>query len=182
MKKYRFYLILMLAGALCIGTSCSDSDGDDELNKWMVANQVALNAIKANPEYKEIKSGGNEASIYRKILKQGDGTDSIYYTSTVTCYYRGWFVAEYPAYGIENGTVFDRQLFDDGAAGSFQAGGVIGGWKTALQHMVKGDKWEVWIPYQLAYGRNGQSSDRGYSIPGYSTLVFEIEVVTVDGK
>jgi FKBP-type peptidyl-prolyl cis-trans isomerase len=47
--------------------------------------------------------------------------------------------------------------------------------------MVKGDKWEIWVPYQLAYGRTG-SSDSDNTIPGYSTLVYEIEIVSVDGK
>jgi FKBP-type peptidyl-prolyl cis-trans isomerase len=42
--------------------------------------------------------------------------------------------------------------------------------------MVKGDKWEVVIPYHLAYGEKGNSS-----IPGYSTLAFEIEVMNVVG-
>ena len=41
--------------------------------------------------------------------------------------------------------------------------------------MVEGDKYEVWIPQQLAYGANGSGS-----IPGYSTLIFEIELVSVD--
>lgn len=37
------------------------------------------------------------------------------------------------------------------------------------------DKYEVWIPQQLAYG----ASDNG-DIPAYSTLIFEIELVSVD--
>lgn len=49
------------------------------------------------------------------------------------------------------------------------------GWTVALQHMVEGDKYEVWIPQQLAYG----ASDNG-DIPAYSTLIFEIELVSVD--
>lgn len=52
---------------------------------------------------------------------------------------------------------------------------VISGWTVALQHMVEGDKYEVWIPQQLAYG----ASDNG-DIPAYSTLIFEIELVSVD--
>lgn len=40
---------------------------------------------------------------------------------------------------------------------------------------LKGDKYEVWIPQQLAYG----ASDNG-DIPAYSTLIFEIELVSVD--
>ena len=54
-------------------------------------------------------------------------------------------------------------------------GSVISGWTVALQHMVEGDKYEVWIPQQLAYG----ASDNG-DIPAYSTLIFEIELVSVD--
>jgi peptidylprolyl isomerase/FKBP-type peptidyl-prolyl cis-trans isomerase FklB len=180
MKKYGLYFI-MIAATTFVATSCS-SDDDNHLDEWMLANQQAFNAIKTNPEYREIKSPGNEGSIYYKVLQSGEGTDSIYYTSTVSCYYKGWFAADYPqeSSNIKKGTVFDRKLFDDGAPYSFTAGtGVINGWKTALYKMVKGDKWEVWIPYQLAYGRTG---DTYGTIPGYSTLVFEIEVVSVDGK
>jgi peptidylprolyl isomerase/FKBP-type peptidyl-prolyl cis-trans isomerase FklB len=180
MKKYGLYFI-MIALATFATLSCS-SDDDNHLEKWMIANQQALNAIKTNPEYREIKSPGNEGSIYCKVLQKGGGRDSIYYTSTVSCYYKGWFAADYPqeSSNIKNGTIFDRRLFDDGAPYSFTAGtGVISGWKTTLQNMVKGDKWEVWIPYQLAYGRSGYTEG---NIPGYSTLVFEIEVVSVDGK
>jgi peptidylprolyl isomerase/FKBP-type peptidyl-prolyl cis-trans isomerase FklB len=177
MKRYGLYLIMTVA-ALFAAISC-DGEDDDHLGKWMNANQQALNAIKSNPEYKEIKSPGNEGSIYYKVLEKGDGKDSIYYTSTAYCYYKGWFVADYPSLNIEAGDVFDQRLFDNGSPYSFTVSSesLLSGWKTALYGMVKGDKWEVWIPFQLAYGREGQSS-----IPGYSTLVFEIEVVSVDGK
>jgi FKBP-type peptidyl-prolyl cis-trans isomerase FklB len=40
--------------------------------------------------------------------------------------------------------------------------------------MKKGSRWLVYIPYQLAYGETTSSS-----IPGYSTLVFEIAVADV---
>ncbi|MDR2680216.1 MAG: FKBP-type peptidyl-prolyl cis-trans isomerase [Tannerella sp.] len=176
MKKYGLYFMMILAASLA-AVSCSDDD-DSHLDKWMVANQQAFNAVKTNPEYRELKSPGSEGSIYYKVLEKGEGTDSIYYTSVVSCYYKGWLVADYPEKNITEGDVFDRKLFDDGAPYSFTVGTtVIGGWKTALYGMVKGDKWEVWVPYQLAYGRSGSGS-----IPGYSTLVFEIEVVRVDGK
>ncbi|MDR0394715.1 MAG: FKBP-type peptidyl-prolyl cis-trans isomerase [Tannerella sp.] len=177
MKKYGFYLIMTLA-AIFTGTSCGD-DKEDHLEQWMVANQLAFNAVKANPEYKELRSPGNEGSIYYKVITKGEGTDPIYYTSTITCYYKGWFVADYPQYGITNGLIFQERLFDNSTPVSFAINdsGLRKGWKTALQHMVKGDKWEIWIPYQLGYGR-----DKSGNIPGYSTLVFEIEVVTVDGK
>jgi FKBP-type peptidyl-prolyl cis-trans isomerase len=46
------------------------------------------------------------------------------------------------------------------------------GWVIALQNMVEGDKWEIRIPHKLAYGEKGYGS-----IPGYTTLAFEIEVI-----
>ena len=191
-------LFLMAIAVFCYVTSCSD-DIEDHLNQWMLDNVIAFNAIKTNPEYKELISPGNEGSIYYKVLQAGSGTDTIKYTSTVTCYYKGWFIVDYPFYNIKAGNVFNQKLFDDGAPISFsmviiyiydestgetyQTGGMIGGWKTALQHMVKGDKWEIWIPYQLGYGRQGNIDQNTgiIVIPGYSTLVFEIEVVGVVG-
>ena len=52
---------------------------------------------------------------------------------------------------------------------------VISGWQWALQNMKEGAKWEVIIPWQLAYGVNGSGS----SIPPYSALVFEINLTTI---
>ena len=172
MKKYNLFPVILVVIFCCV-TSCK-KEKEDHLEKWMIANLTAFNAIKANPEYKELKSPGNEGSIYYKVLHAGDGTDSIWYTSAVSCYYKGYFAVDFPDYNIIVGTVFDQQLFDDGPPAAFALDDVVKGWKTALQHMVKGDKWEIWIPYQLGYERTGKGL-----IPGYSTLVFELEIVGI---
>ncbi|MDR1381720.1 MAG: peptidylprolyl isomerase, partial [Tannerella sp.] len=111
MKKYGIYL--MMTVTLFAATSCGDDDVD-HLNDWMIANQQAFNAIRTNPEYREIKSPGNEGSIYYKVLQKGEGTDSIYYTSWISCYYEGRFVADYPRENILNGDIFERRLYEDG--------------------------------------------------------------------
>ena len=161
--------------------SCED-DKDNHKERWMIANMAALNTIKSNPEYKELRSPGNEGSLYYKVLQAGTGTEPILYTSTVRCYYKGWYIADYPEYNIKADDLFDRRLFDDGPPANFSVDGVVVGWKAALQHMVQGDKWEIWIPYQLGYGRNDfKASSTSRPIPGYSTLVFELEVVGVRG-
>ena len=47
--------------------------------------------------------------------------------------------------------------------------------------MVEGDKYEIWIPQQLGYADAAQTgSTDAKTIPAYSTLIFEIEVVSVD--
>ena len=56
---------------------------------------------------------------------------------------------------------------------SFQ---VIKGWTEAMQLMVEGDKWKLHIPFALAYGESGSPP----KIPGYSTLVFDIELLKVN--
>ncbi|MDR3262259.1 MAG: FKBP-type peptidyl-prolyl cis-trans isomerase [Tannerella sp.] len=171
MKKNILYILTLLLLAAC------SKDDDSAVEEWQLQNEQAFNAIAKNPEYTEIKSPGNNGSIYYKVLQKGTGTKPIYYTSTVGAYYKGWFVAAYADKGITAGTVFDQKLFDDGTPLQTVVGtGVIGGWTVALQHMVEGDKWEIWIPYQLGYGVSGSEA-----IPGYSTLAFEIEVVKVYG-
>lgn len=172
----------MAAFAACLAAvSCGDED-DDFTADWMAANQAALNEIRSNPAYTEMRSPGNEGSIYCKVLEKGAGVDSIYYTSTISCYYKGWFAADYPDRNIKKGDVFDQKLFDDGAPATFAVsgtGGVMAGWQTALYGMVKGDRWEIWVPYQLGYGREETAGNGTVAIPGFSTLVFEIEIVGV---
>jgi peptidylprolyl isomerase/FKBP-type peptidyl-prolyl cis-trans isomerase FklB len=148
----------------------------------MIANMGAIDKIKANPEYKELRSPGNEGSIYYKVINAGTGKDSIHYTSIISCYYKGWFISEYPEYNIKADQNFDKRLFDDGPPSVFSisSDGLIRGWKTALQNMVRGDKWEIWVPYQLGYGRDDHKGG-ALTIPGYSTLVFELEVLNIRG-
>jgi peptidylprolyl isomerase len=74
-----------------------------------------------------------------------------------------------------NGKIFDRQL-DPKQPLTFRVAReyVIPGWDQILQLMAPGDKWIVIIPPELAYGRKGSPP----KIPGDSTLVFEMEVVS----
>jgi FKBP-type peptidyl-prolyl cis-trans isomerase len=75
-----------------------------------------------------------------------------------------------------NGKLFD-QNHDDKHPFTFRVGRgyVIEGWDQILQLMRPGDKWLVIIPAELAYGRKGSPP----KIPGYATLVFDIEVLGI---
>ena len=57
----------------------------------------------------------------------------------------------------------------------FPVNGVIQGWVEALQLMNEGSQWELYIPYNLAYGERGA----GESIPPYAALVFKVELLEV---
>ncbi|HEX5170422.1 MAG TPA: FKBP-type peptidyl-prolyl cis-trans isomerase [Cyclobacteriaceae bacterium] len=74
-----------------------------------------------------------------------------------------------------DGTVFDSSVERNEPA-TFGVSDVIPGWTEALQLMKEGDKWIVYLPYDLAYGERGAGQD----IPPYATLVFEVELIKVN--
>lgn len=51
-------------------------------------------------------------------------------------------------------------------------------WTEAMQLMVEGDKWELYIPSDMAYGDRGSPP----KIPGDSALVFTIEMIEIQGE
>ena len=105
------------------------------------------------------------SGLQYKIIKEGNGeipTDS----STVKVNYRGTLI---------DGTEFDSSYKRNEPA-SFPANRVIKGWTEALTMMPVGSKWEVYIPYDLAYGEN----QSGQLIKPFSALVFEIELLEIE--
>lgn len=190
--------LLFVVAVLVAATACSKSE-DDSAERWRTANDAAFAAIKRDAAYTELKSPGNEGSIYYKELKKGTGTKPILFTSTVNLYARGRFVADYPDNKyIRQGAVFQSWLEADGVPFTtlvssvgvppkgFSAYTLTKGVRVALQYMHEGDRWEVWVPYTLGLGENDGSlfvnvmpSSSATKIPAYSTLVFEIEVVGV---
>ncbi|MDR2763851.1 MAG: FKBP-type peptidyl-prolyl cis-trans isomerase [Tannerella sp.] len=178
---------ILLAAALV--TSCKEDDNASE-EAWKFANEQAFKSVAGNSEYVELPSLSNNGSIYYKVLKKGEGIKPIYYTSRVQIYYKAWFVAADPTKNILPGTVAGQQLFDDGSplTLSINSTGLMEGWRLALQYMVEGDKWEIWIPYVLCYyqpsyvsGTAVPSFIESSSFPLYSTMAFEIEVMRVAG-
>ena len=86
-------------------------------------------------------------------------------TDQVQCHYEGTLI---------DGTLFDSSI-KRGQPATFGVNQVIAGWVEALQLMSEGDKWKLYIPYNLGYGEHGA----GAAIPPYSTLVFEVELLEV---
>lgn len=112
------------------------------------------------------KDGVNvtESGLQYEVLVEGNGakptrSDSVrvHYTGTLT-----------------NGTTFDSSVAR-GVPAEFPVSGVIAGWTEALQLMPVGSKWRLTIPHNLAYGERGA----GASIPPFSVLVFEVELLDI---
>lgn len=106
-----------------------------------------------------------DKGIYYKVLKNGNQkTVSPNRGSVVNVHYTGKTI---------NGKIFDSSR--GGVAPAFRLRDLIPGWIIALQQMKVGDKWELYIPAEQAYGRFNQPG-----IPGGSTLIFEIELLAVN--
>lgn len=124
---------------------------------------------KANLQWLEEKAREeNVHSLSRgvcyKVIRQGKN-DGVHPSprSIVTAHYTGRTI---------NGKKFDSSL--GGAPVAFRLNELIEGWIIAMQEMCIGDKWEVYIPAELGYGKFSQPG-----IPGGSTLIFEIELLGI---
>ncbi|MBQ7444159.1 MAG: FKBP-type peptidyl-prolyl cis-trans isomerase [Bacteroidaceae bacterium] len=118
-----------------------------------------LEANKTRPEVTTTKSG-----LQYEVLTQGTGRQPKA-TDKVRCHYEGTLI---------NGTVFDSS-YRRGEPADFPLNGVIPGWTEGVQLMKEGAKFRFYIPYLLAYGERGAGS----SIPPYSTLIFDVELIKV---
>lgn len=108
-----------------------------------------------------------ESGLQYEVLKEGTGATP-QPGENVTVHYHGTLL---------DGTVFDSSV-DRGEPIPLNVSRVIKGWTEGLQLMKEGAKYKFYIPYNLAYGERGA----GPNIPPYSTLIFEVELISVDGK
>lgn len=123
-----------------------------------IANADFLSKNKRVPGVITSKSG-----LQYKILKEGTGATPSD-TSQVEVNYEGRLI---------DGIVFDSS-YKRGQSATFGCNQVIKGWTEALTMMKEGDVWELYIPYNLAYGERGNQS-----IPPYATLIFKVELIKV---
>ena len=124
---------------------------------------------QANKEWHQQKSREQDVKqlskgIYYKVLSEGkaDGKHPSP-RSIVTVHYTGWTI---------DGKQFDSSRGEVPLA--IRLCDLIEGWIIAMQQMCVGDKWEVYIPAEMGYGKISQPG-----IPGGSTLIFEIELLGI---
>lgn len=126
-------------------------------------------AVPAAPPPTTVGSIHTTASGLRyEVLQRGAGAVSPTATDNVTVHYHGT---------LQNGTVFDSSVLR-GQPTSFPLNGVIPGWTEGVQLMKVGDKFKFTIPSHLAYGANSPTP----AIPPFSTLVFEVELLAINGS
>jgi FKBP-type peptidyl-prolyl cis-trans isomerase len=107
-----------------------------------------------------------ESGLQYKVLRQGDGARPTA-DDVVEVHYRGTLL---------DGTEFDSS-YSRNESISFELDRVIGGWTEGVQLMPVGSKYMFYIKPELAYGTGG-----GGPIPPNSTLIFEVELLDIEGE
>ena len=133
------------------------------------AKEEAQEAIAVGAAF--LKENGERAGVTTtksglqyEVLTEGTGK-SPKASDKVRCHYEGKLL---------DGSVFDSS-YQRGEPADFGLNQVIAGWTEGVQLMKEGAKFRFFIPYLLAYGERGAGS----SIPPYSTLIFDVELIKV---
>lgn len=127
--------------------------------EYIAANKAWLEAKSKEEGVQPLSKG-----IYYKVLSTGKA-DGKHPTprNIITAHYTGRTI---------NGKKFDSSR--GGTPLAIRLCDLIEGWIIAIQQMCIGDKWEVYIPAEMGYGKFAQPG-----IPGGSTLIFEIELLGI---
>ncbi len=124
--------------------------------------EIEKSFLAENKKKEGVKVTGS--GLQYRVLQAGTGNKPIA-SNLVKVHYTGKLL---------DGTIFDSSV-ERGQPSTFGVTQVIKGWIEGLQLMPVGAKYEFFIPYELAYGERGQ----GQSIPPFSTLIFEVELLEI---
>ena len=190
MKKQKTIAIFVALLSLCM-FSCSEEDSNEgEFDNWKERNETYFNNLynkakgSTTGTWRTYHTWTKEASaatspddyIVVEVLKEGTGTESPLYSDEVKIHYRGNLM---PSTNFPQGFQFDSSWYGEYnleamVPSTSLVSGFVNGFATAIQKMHVGDRWRVYIPYALGYKNSTSNS----SIPAYSTLVFDVTLVS----
>lgn len=190
----RWLLSFCLLALLPLMASCSEDDGqEEEYPNWPATNEAYFTekfqeyynsqsdkrlvlpklSLAATPT--GAQADHPEDYILVDVISKGTGKSSPLYSDSVACHIKGNLL---PSRSYPQGFPFAYSYegeFDEATSSpaTYLVMGTVEGFATALQYMHRGDHWRVIIPYQMGYDTAGS----GTTIPGYSTLIYEIRLV-----
>lgn len=177
-RLYKILSFLLLS--LPLFTACSESDEAVNGGNWAADNSRYIDSIakvaRENPaEWRVVLAKGlNEAVeypleyyVYCKVINSGTGTESPASNDTVLINYQGRLI---------DGTIFDSNYRGElnpeyETPVEIALDECVWGFSTAMQEMVQGDIWDVYIPANLGY------ADSYGAVKAASTLIFTLNLV-----
>eukprot|EP00474_Spongospora_subterranea_P001711 CRZ02169.1 hypothetical protein [Spongospora subterranea] len=131
-------------------------------------------SVEPRADVKKLSVESQPSLFYRDLRPWVHPDENSQYprsNDVVTCHYSGVLKRDGKAQTFDSS--YERKTPTE-----FPVNGVIRGWTEVLQKMRVGQKWEVHIPYQLAYGENGFEP----KIPAKTDLFFVIELIGINVK
>ncbi|MDC2611922.1 MULTISPECIES: FKBP-type peptidyl-prolyl cis-trans isomerase [Bacteroides] len=178
-KKIYLFSLVLLALAF---TACSETEETSRYDNWQARSVAFIDSIASvydSPENQALAKNDPEKLyryqdevtgqwIYVKKVKKGTGKEVPQYTSTVSAHYcMSYFNGD-----VVQQTYTGTEPTDFDSPANFTLNGVISGWSYTLIHMVVGDFWTLYIPYQSGYG----SSTNDGNLQAYSALVYNVRL------
>ncbi len=184
----KFFLALMFVATLLM-CSCSESSEVSKYDNWQTRNEAYIDSLydvytthadRGGLDTIHLLTAPSEYLFIKKLSPVTDLEGYVYdptqipldQSTSVDVYYRGTnILGEY----FDGYTGSEPTVFDAPSTFTVTYGSVITGWWEVLQRMGVGERWEVYIPWDLAYGSSGSSS-----ILGYSTLIFDMQLLRIN--
>jgi FKBP-type peptidyl-prolyl cis-trans isomerase FklB len=148
--------LLGVVATLVLSLSVGVSAGTNEAGLAFLAENKVKEGVVTLP-----------SGLQYRVLQKGRGPAHPTVDSPCSCHYEGKLI---------DGTVFDSS-YERGQPTTFAPNQVIKGWTEAMQLMVAGDKWEMYIPSELGYGDRGSPP----KIQGGDVLIFQMELLAIQG-
>ncbi|GHV53871.1 peptidyl-prolyl cis-trans isomerase [Spirochaetia bacterium] len=111
------------------------------------------------------------SGLQYEVISEGTGPKP-QSTDIVKAHYKGTFLS---------GDIFDSS-YDRGYPADFSLGMVIPGWTEGIQLMSVGSNYRFYIPSKLGYGEEGYGEEGYEVIPPFSTLIFDVELISINDK
>ncbi|KAA6318800.1 FKBP-type 22 kDa peptidyl-prolyl cis-trans isomerase [termite gut metagenome] len=194
MKKTTYLLSLLVLAII----ACEETEEVGKYDNWQARNEAFIDSLQNIYDAKSdlellsvIDQRDKKQRIFYKKLPEStiEGNEFPQLTSSVNVFYRGMLLNEQilatalsPKYYTslyKKLDVFDQNFTGDIPSEfdnftTFKVSELISGWIEILQHMKIGERWEIYIPWKVAYG-----SEKYDVIPGYSTLIFYLQLENI---
>lgn len=127
-----------------------------------------INFLKRNKIKSDIIT--TKSGLQYKIIKTGDQITKIKDNDIVKILFKGQLI---------NGTIFEStETTNINKPIDFPVNNLIPGLKEALKLMSKGAKYKIYVPSELAYGKEGKDPIIGEN----EVLIFDIEILSIKSK
>lgn len=206
-RNLTFICLIVICSSILLSCKDDDGEKNNEFSNWKSRNEAFFESVRntaikeirqARAQYQDnwadhcnwrafqsyslgqgSTANSMDDTIYVKVIRSGNGSGCPLSTDSVRVFYAGRLM---PSESYKDGIMFDHSgqsnvmnnIFDHqtGAPASFSVSGKVRGFATALQYMHIGDLWQIYIPYKLGYKESSSGS-----VPAYSTLVFDVELL-----